>query len=76
METVLINGEEFKTEQNVTARMAAIVASAWGYEPRKTKVATSYMVNYQGRNRRIYSDIFGNSGSTYILVKGEKVFVR
>lgn len=76
METVLINGEEFKTEQNVTAHMAAIAASPWGYNPRRTKVQTSFMVNFQGRNRRIYCDIFGNSGSTYIIVKGEKVFVR
>lgn len=34
------------------------------------------VVNYQGRTRRIYADLIGNAGTSYILVKGEKVFVR
>lgn len=74
--TVVIKNEEFTAEENVTARMAAIAASPWGYEPRRTKLATSYVVNYQGRTRRIYADLIGNAGTSYILVKGEKVFVR
>lgn len=40
-----------------------------------TKIPTSYTVNYQGRERRIYVDIYGNSGHTYIIVNKEKITV-
>lgn len=76
LKTVLIKGEEFRVTEHVTAQMAAIAASFWQYNPRRTKVQTSYMVNYLGRNRRIYSDIIGNNCPCYVIVKGEKHFVN
>jgi len=74
--TVLIKGEEYPISENVTPKMAAIAATPWGYNPRRTKVQTSYMVNYLGRNRRIYSDIVGNNCPFYVIVKGTKHFVN
>lgn len=68
--------DECVAEENVTAHMAAIAATPWGYDPRKTKVPTSWVVNYMGRQRRIYADIIGNSSSCYVLVKGERHVVR
>lgn len=76
LKTVLIKGEEFPVVEHVTAHMAAIAASPWGYNPRRTKVQTSYKVNYLGRNRRIYSDIISNNNPCYVLVKGKKHFVN
>lgn len=41
-----------------------------------TKIETRHKVNYQGRDRRVYCDIYGNAGSCYVMVKGEKISVR
>lgn len=40
------------------------------------KIETRYKVNFQGRDRRVYADCFGNAASCYIIVKGEKISVR
>lgn len=74
--TVLIKGEEYSVTENVTAKMAAIAATPWGYNPQKTKVPTSFMVNYLGRDRRVYSDVIGNNCPCYVVVKGVKHFVN
>lgn len=40
------------------------------------KIPTRHKVNYKGRLRRVYCDVFSNSGHCYIIVKGEKITVR
>lgn len=40
-----------------------------------TKLATCWKVNFLGRERRIYCDVYSNVGRCYIMVKGEKVSV-
>lgn len=40
------------------------------------KIETRHKVNYLGRDRRVYVDVFGNAGSAYVIVKGEKITVR
>lgn len=40
------------------------------------KIPTTHTVNFKGKERRIYCDCFSNSGVTYIMVKGEKVYVH
>lgn len=40
-----------------------------------TKIPTSYMLDYQGKRRRIYVDQYSNAGRTYIMVGGEKITV-
>ena len=40
------------------------------------KIETRHKVNYKGRDRRVYVDVFGNAGSAYVIVKGEKITVR
>ena len=37
------------------------------------KIPTSLMINYEGRLRRVYQDVYSNSGVSYIIVKGQKV---
>ena len=39
------------------------------------KIPTLYTVKYLGRTRRVYSDIYSNTGVTYIIVNGEQVKV-
>ena len=67
---------EAVAEENVTPLMAAKAAMPFYCEPRTKKVPTSWVVPYLGRVRRIYADIVGNAGTSYVLVKGERHFVR
>lgn len=41
-----------------------------------TKIETRHKVNYKGRLRRVYCDVYSNAGSCYVMVKGEKISVR
>lgn len=75
-QTVLINDDFYQVEYKVTAKMAAIAAMPFSSTYGKTKVPTPEVVNYAGRTRRIYCDAVGNAGRSYIIVTGEKVFVR
>lgn len=43
-----------------------------GYGP---KVPTRHMITYASRTRRVYVAQYGNSGSAYINVKGERLFL-
>lgn len=36
---------------------------------------TPYMINFEGRKRRIYSTCYSNCARLYIVVKGKKVTV-
>jgi hypothetical protein len=39
------------------------------------KIPTRYMLDYNGRAHRVYTMIYGNSGSVYILSKGKELFL-
>lgn len=39
------------------------------------KLTTQNKVRYNGRDRRIYATIYGNNGSTWIQVKGQRIYV-
>jgi len=39
------------------------------------KIPTSGMVNYNGRWHRVYVMNYGNSGSAYIVSKGQELFL-
>lgn len=40
------------------------------------KLSTSKMIKINGRWHRIYVMCYSNSGSAYVLVKGEIIFIR
>jgi len=40
------------------------------------KLPTENKINFAGRLRRVYIDIFSNSGCCYVIVKGEHISVR
>ena len=68
---------EVEAVESVTPRMAALAAMPFGPDNyRKKKVPTSWVITYMGRERRVYCDAIGNAGTCYVLVKGEKHFVR
>lgn len=80
MATVLIGNGYDHTDIEATL----IDAPLWWHERglQKTasgygkKIETRHKVNYLGRDRRVYVDVFGNSGSAYVIVKGQKITVR
>ena len=39
------------------------------------KLPTNWMINFEGRLRRVYVDICGNAGHGYIMVKGRKLTI-
>lgn len=68
---------EVEAVESVTPRMAALAAMPFGPDNYgKKKVPTSWVITYMGRERRVYCDAIGNTGTCYVLVKGEKHFVR
>lgn len=76
--TVMVGPDyiEVVAVESVTPLMAARMAMPF-YHPRgNKKVPTSWVINYMGRERRVYADTIGNAGTCYVLVKGEKHFVR
>lgn len=76
---VLVGPDYIEVEAvgSVTPRMAALAAMPFGPDNYgKKKVPTSWVITYMGRERRVYCDAIGNAGACYVLVKGEKHFVR
>lgn len=68
---------EVEAVESVTPRMAALAAMPFGPDNYgKKKFPTSWVITYMGRERRVYCDAIGNAGTCYVLVKGEKHFVR
>lgn len=68
---------EVEAVESVTPRMAELAAMPFGPDNYgKKKVPTSWVITYMGRERRVYCDAIGNAGTCYVLVKGEKHFVR
>ena len=49
---------------------ARLPASGYG-----KKLPTNWVINYEGRMRRVYADVFGNAGHSYIMVKGRKLTI-
>lgn len=39
------------------------------------KLPTNWVINFEGRMRRVYVDICGNAGHSYIMVKGRKLTI-
>lgn len=76
--TVFIGAEweEAEAFEDITARMAADVVRPFSNTYGKKRQSTSWKVNYKGRDRRIYCDVIGNAGATYIFVNGVKIFVH
>ena len=68
---------EVEAVESVTPRIATLAAMPFGPDNYgKKKVPTSWVITYMGRERRVYCDAIGNAGTCYVLVKGEKHFVR
>ena len=40
-----------------------------------SKIPTRYMVKYAGRWRRVYVMVYSNSGSAYVVVGGQDLFL-
>ena len=74
--SVFVNGTWRTWEEAVAAtpewRKAGKLETATGYG---NKLHTPYMLDYEGRRRRLYRRRFGNVGVTYIIVRGEEVIV-
>ena len=39
------------------------------------KLTTRYKIAHKGRTYRVYACVFGNAGSSFIIVRGEKIFL-
>lgn len=39
------------------------------------KIPTQYMINFEGRNYRVYCRIYSNLGTCYIIRKGEEIVI-
>jgi hypothetical protein len=39
------------------------------------KIPTRYMINFEGRNYRVYCRVYSNSGTCYIVRKGEEIVI-
>ncbi|QYA57499.1 hypothetical protein SARAHDANIELLE_71 [Hafnia phage vB_HpaM_SarahDanielle] len=53
-------------------QIAGLSKTATGYG---TKIPTSFIVNYKGRQRRVYQNVYSNVASSYIIVDKIKVFL-
>ena len=40
-----------------------------------SKLVTRYKINFMNKIRRVYCICYSNCGSTYVIVKGQRVFV-
>jgi hypothetical protein len=79
MKTVMVDHPEHGSDylaahyRPLAWQVAGLQKTASGYG---TKIPTRYTVTFQGKERRIYADYYSNVAATYIIVNGEKVFVR
>ncbi len=70
MSTVTYTEPRFVVDVRVTAVPTSPVTTAYG-----AKIPSRYMINYLGRWRRVYVMQYANSGSAYVIVGGEDVFL-
>ena len=67
----VLNFEDLQAEQHLLDwQVAGLQKTATGYG---TKIPTSWKVRYLGKLRRIYQDVYSNSGVSYIIVNGKKL---
>ncbi|QBP33072.1 hypothetical protein Silverhawkium_gp118 [Shigella phage Silverhawkium] len=67
----VLNFEELQAEQHILDwQLAGLQKTATGYGK---KIPTSWKVRYLGKLRRIYQDVYSNSGVSYIIVNGKKL---
>ncbi|QHR67899.1 hypothetical protein mistaenkt_11 [Escherichia phage mistaenkt] len=67
----VLNFEELIAEQHILDwQLAGLQKTATGYGK---KIPTSWKVRYLGKLRRIYQDVYSNSGVSYIIVNGKKL---
>lgn len=59
-------------EKPLEWQKAGKLETATGYG---NKLHTPYMLDYEGKRRRLYCCCFSNVGVTYIIVRGEEVIV-
>lgn len=50
-----------------------LMYTATGYG---AKIPTSKVIHFEGRERRIYCTIYGNAGTAWITVRGQRVTVE
>lgn len=69
----VLNFEELRAEQHLLDwQVAGLQKTATGYGK---KIPTSWKVRYLGKLRRIYQDVYSNSGVSYIIVNGKKLYL-
>lgn len=69
----VLNFEDLKAEQHLLDwQVAGLQKTATGYGK---KIPTSWKVRYLGKLRRIYQDVYSNSGVSYIIVNGKKLYL-
>lgn len=67
----VLNFEELIAEQHILDwQLAGLQKTSTGYGK---KIPTSWKVRYLGKLRRIYQDVYSNSGVSYIIVNGKKL---
>ena len=67
----ILNFEDLQAEQHLLDwQVAGLQKTATGYGK---KIPTSWKVRYLGKLRRIYQDVYSNSGVSYIIVNGKKL---
>ena len=59
-------------ERPLDWQIARRFETATGYG---SKLHTPYMLRYNGRLRRLYCCCYGNSGTLFIIVRGERMIV-
>lgn len=69
----VLNFEDLQAEQHLLDwQVAGLQKTATGYGK---KIPTSWKVRYLGKLRRIYQDVYSNSGVSYIIVNGKKLYL-
>nr|DAJ98493.1 MAG TPA: hypothetical protein [Caudoviricetes sp.] len=69
----VLNFEDLQAEQHLLGwQVAGLQKTATGYGK---KIPTSWKVRYLGKLRRIYQDVYSNSGVSYIIVNGKKLYL-
>lgn len=69
----VLNFEDLQAEQHLLDwQVEGLQKTVTGYGK---KIPTSWKVRYLGKLRRIYQDVYSNSGVSYIIVNGKKLYL-
>lgn len=66
------DGEVELIERLLPWQRMGLTYTASGYG---SKIPTGYMVNYDGRMRRVYCTIYSNAGTCWFMFRGKKMIV-